>query len=147
MKKRLLMLFCTLLAMSFLASCAGAPAAATGGTNPEKTLPAENPALPASLEKEALSLEEAYAKAMALHEADPEQYRDLCELQPETGEIVWVDGQYYQSYICACGTCNLRYIFIHQSEYKMSAIWDWLPIGTRNVYSLELLGWIDEGYR
>ena len=42
----------------------------------------------------------------------------------------------------------MRYILISKSEYPdMAPLWNWEPIGTANVYSLELLGAIDEGYK
>ncbi len=68
-------------------------------------------------------------------------HRDIGELQSETQEMVSLGGyfsQYYQSYVSS--THDVRYVFVSSEEYEMDAEWDWLPVGTRDNYSLENLG-------
>ena len=91
------------------------------------------------------TLKEAFENATKQFQQQPERHRNLGELQSETQEILLLNDKFYQSYISDAS--GLRYIFIHKSEYPMSANWDWVPIGTANTYSLELLGEIDEGYK
>ena len=91
-----------------------------------------------------LTLEQAFEEATIQFQQHPEIHRNPGEFQSETQEILLLNGKYYQSYISSAS--GLRYIFIHNTEYSMSADWDWIPIGTKNTYSLELLGKIDEGY-
>lgn len=94
---------------------------------------------------DAPTLKEAFENATKQFQQQPERHRNLGELQSETQEILLLNDKFYQSYISDAS--GLRYIFIHKSEYPMSANWDWVPIGTANTYSLELLGEIDEGYK
>ena len=91
------------------------------------------------------TLKEAFENATKQFQQQPERHRNLGELQSETQEILLLNDKFYQSYISDAS--GLRYIFIHKSEHPMSANWDWVPIGTANTYSLELLGKIDEGYK
>lgn len=92
-----------------------------------------------------LPLKEAYAYAVEQYEEHPESHRDICKLQPETQQIIEMDGKYYQSYVAT--NVDIRYIFISQSEFpdKRKATWDWYTVGTANTYSLDLLGRIDLG--
>ena len=68
---------------------------------------------------------------------------DIGEMQPETTEIITMDGKCYQSYVAS--NVDIRYVFVSNEEYEMSAEWGWVPIGTRNFYSLDLLGKVNEG--
>lgn len=101
------------------------------------------PSDPTTDNKPVVSLQSAYDNATKEFKEDPEKHRNIGDLQSETQEIITIDGKYYQSYVSR--NVDLRYVFISQAEYEMSADWDWLPIGTSNVYSLELIGKIDEG--
>ncbi len=70
-------------------------------------------------------------------------HRDIGELQSETQEMIKLeDDQYYQSYTSR--THDMRYIFVSRADYEIEAEWDWMPIGTRDEYSLENLGKIEE---
>ena len=69
--------------------------------------------------------------------------RGIGEMQPETTEIITMDGKCYQSYVAS--NVDIRYVFVSNEEYEMSAEWGWVPIGTRNFYSLDLLGKVNEG--
>lgn len=94
----------------------------------------------------ALPLAEAYDLALRSYVATPQSYRDVGKLQPETKQIVEIDGQYYQSYVAT--NVDHRYIWISQAEfpdelYKNKATWDWYIVGSAQVYSMELLGQID----
>lgn len=95
--------------------------------------------------KNTIALEDAFKNATKQFQQHPETQRDIGDLQSETQEILLLNGKYYQSYVS--GASDLRYIFISKSEHPMSAEWDWVPIGTSNTYSLDLLGKIDEGYK
>ena len=70
-----------------------------------------------------------YAEAAALHEQEPERYRDPGEEQPETQEMVRLeDGQWYQSYVDSSFNC--RYIFLNNTEHDMRWSWDFVAIGS-----------------
>ena len=93
-----------------------------------------------------LPLEEAYDYAYRHYMAGPSsQYRDVGKLQPETQQIVEISGKYYQSYVAS--NVDIRYIWISRSEFpdNKTALWDWYTVGSSRVYSLDLLGKIDEG--
>ncbi len=93
-----------------------------------------------------LTLDEAYAYASKQYKNNPNTHRDIGELQSETQQIIEIDGKYYQSYVSA--NVDIRYVFISAAEFpegSHEALWDWFTVGTTNVYSLELLGKIDEG--
>lgn len=68
--------------------------------------------------------------------------RDIGEMQPETQEIITIDGKCYQSYIAS--NIDIRYIWVNKEEYEMSATWDWIPVGTNKFYSIELIGNVNE---
>lgn len=87
----------------------------------------------------------AYGSSIKQHNSKPDVYRDLGELQPETNDVVLLDGQQYQSYVAS--SFDMRYIFVSNKEYDMTAQWDWVPIGTCADYSLDNLGKIDDGQR
>ena len=87
----------------------------------------------------------AYGSSIKEHNREPETYRDLGEWQPETNDVILLDGQQYQSYTAS--NVNMRYIFVSNEEYAMSAEWDWVPIGTYDDYSLDNLGKIDDSRR
>lgn len=70
-----------------------------------------------------------YKEILALHEQDPDTYRDPGELQPETKEMLQLeDGQWYQSYVASSFNC--RFIFLSGEEFEMSALWTFIPIGS-----------------
>lgn len=73
----------------------------------------------------------------------PTKFRNIGEWQSETQEIITINGQEYQSYVAS--NVDIRYVFVSNEEYEMSAEWGWVPIGTRNFYSLDLLGKVNEG--
>ena len=73
----------------------------------------------------------------------PTKFRNIGEWQSETQEIITINGQEYQSYVTS--NVDIRYVFVSNEEYEMSAEWGWVPIGTRNFYSLDLLGKVNEG--
>jgi len=86
--------------------------------------------------------EESYTAIRNMIALNPD-HRDIGELQSETQEMVKLeDGQYYQSYTSR--THDMRYIFVSSADYEIEAEWDWMPIGTRDDYSLENLGNITE---
>ena len=91
-----------------------------------------------------VTAEEAYNAAIEAIAGIPD-HRDVGELQSETQEMVMLEGEYYQSYVAS--THDMRYIFIASAEYEMSPAWNWMPIGTRDDYSLDNLGNIDEDMR
>ena len=93
-----------------------------------------------------LPLKEAYDYAVKMYVAGPSsKYRDVGKLQIETGQIIEIDGKYYQSYVAS--NVDIRYIWISQAEFpdNNTALWDWYAVGSSQVYSLDLLGKIDEG--
>ncbi len=70
-----------------------------------------------------------YDEALALHEQDPDTYRDPGEKQPETQEMVQLEnGQWYQSFVYSSYNC--RCVFLSNTEYEMNASWDFIPIGS-----------------
>ena len=93
-----------------------------------------------------LPLKEAYDYAFKMYVAGPSsKYRDVGELQIETGQIIEIDGKYYQSYVAS--NADIRYVWISQAEFpdNNTALWDWYTVGTAQNYFLDLLGKIDEG--
>ena len=93
-----------------------------------------------------LPLKEAYDYAVKMYVAGPSsKYRDVGKLQIETGQIIEIDGKYYQSYVAS--NVDIRYIWISQAEFpdNNAALWDWYAVGSSQVYSLDLLGKVDEG--
>lgn len=69
--------------------------------------------------------------------------RDIDEMQPETQEIITIDGKCYQSYVAS--NVDIRYVWVSKAEHEMEATWDWVPVGTKDFYSLDLLGKVNEG--
>ena len=84
-----------------------------------------------------------YAEAIEKHMQNPASLRDPGEFQSETQELITLDGQLYQSYVSFAS--GLRYIFLSAEEFEMDAGWDWVTVGTKTIYSLDLLGKMDEG--
>lgn len=68
---------------------------------------------------------------------------DIGEMQPETTEIITMDGKCYQSYVAS--NVDIRYIWVSKEEHEMSATWNWVPVGTQKFYSLLLLDKVNEG--
>ena len=91
-----------------------------------------------------LSLDRAYLYAVKQFEKYPESHRDIGELQPETGEIIEMDGKYYQSYVAS--DADIRFVFITQPEFPfpLNSTWDWFTVGTADDYSLERLDKLDQ---
>lgn len=92
-----------------------------------------------------LSLEEAYQYAVEQNKSNPTVHRNIGELQSETEEIIEMDDQYYQSYV---GNGDIRYVYLNKSEFPQSldkAEWFFFTAGIDDVYSVKLLGRIDEG--
>ena len=80
-----------------------------------------------------------YEEVLALHQQDPETYRDPGELRPECKEMVKLeDGQWYQSYVASSFNC--RFIFLSDKEAELSSPWDFLPIGSAENYFLFNVG-------
>ena len=86
-----------------------------------------------------LPLEEAYHLATKAYADDTQSHRSVGQLQPETTQIVEIDGKYYQSFVAS--NVDHRYIWISEAEFPDSnqATWDWYIAGSANVYSLESL--------
>ena len=73
--------------------------------------------------------------------------RDYGQYQPQTQKFIPINGELYQSYVDE--DTSLRYVFISKNEYselnmfwhwEKDKLWDWIPIGTKDVYSLDLVG-------
>lgn len=92
-----------------------------------------------------LALNTTYENAEKLFLEQPERHRDIGERQSETQEILLIEGKYYQSYVSS--VADIRYVFVSSSEYDMTAIWDWQPVGTKDSYSIDLLGQIPNEYQ
>ena len=138
-----------LIAAVFLTAFAGCQ---SSKSTLEETQGAENstPSLgegPLNVDISTLPLEEAYAYAVKKYEEDPENHRDLCDLQIETSQIIEIDGKYYQSYVAS--NVDIRYIWISHAEFpdERGSLWDWYTVGTAAEYSMDLLGKVDEGRR
>ncbi len=86
-----------------------------------------------------LPLDEAYAYAEKQYKEEPLNHRYICDLQPETSQIIEIDGKYYQSFVSS--SADIRYIWISQAEFPddRTALWDWYAVGTAQNYSLDLL--------
>lgn len=80
-----------------------------------------------------------YEQIRALHEQDPETYRDPGDLQPECKEMIRLeDGQWYQSYVASSFNC--RFIFLSDKEAELSSSWGFRPIGSAENYFLFNVG-------
>lgn len=71
--------------------------------------------------------------------------RNMGEMQLETTEFIEINGQMYQSYVAA--NVDIRYIWINESEFSGGDMWGWFTVGTKSLYSLDLLGKVNEGRR
>ena len=137
-------LFTLLMAISLLlclCACSSQPAKDNDGTTSTTAISTTAASINAGL-----SLREAFDMATKQHTESPSDYRLIGELQPETQEIINIDGQFYQSYVAS--NVDIRYAWLSNSEIpepKGDALWDWVSIGTASEYSLELLGTVDEG--
>lgn len=69
--------------------------------------------------------------------------RDIDEMQPETIEIITMDGKCYQSYVAS--NVDIRYVWVSKEEHEMSATWNWVPVGTQKFYSPLLLDKVSVG--
>lgn len=115
-------------------ACSGAPDVSDDGSDTTTT--------------PTLSLAEAYTDALTRYQNDASIHRNIGELQPETQEIIEMDGQFYQSYVAS--NVDIRYVWLCEDEFPQprgKAAWDWFAVGTSSEYSLDLLGTVDEGRR
>ena len=93
-----------------------------------------------------VALDIKYRQAVQAYSSDSKNHRDVGALQPETMDIIQIDGKYYQTYVS--GKVDMRYIWLSQYEADIGiASWDWVPIGTEDDYSLSNIGKIDDGQR
>ena len=93
-----------------------------------------------------IALDRKYQQALHTYSSDSKSHRDVGSLQPETMDIIQIDGKYYQTYVS--GKVDMRYIWLSQYEADIGiASWDWVPIGTEDDYSLSNIGKIDDGQR
>ncbi len=69
--------------------------------------------------------------------------RDIGEMQPETQEIITIDGKCYQSYVAS--NVDIRYVWITEDEVGEDKPWGWFTVGTNKFYSLLLLDKVNEG--
>ena len=93
-----------------------------------------------------VALDIKYRQAVQAYSSDSKNHRDVGVLQPETMDIIQIDGKYYQTYVS--GKVDMRYIWLSQYEADIGiASWDWVPIGTEDDYSLSNIGKIDDGQR
>ena len=90
-----------------------------------------------------VALNQKHRQAVQAYSSDSKNHRDVGALQPETMDIIQIDGKYYQTYVS--GKVDMRYIWLSQYEADIGiASWDWVPIGTEDDYSLSNIGKIDE---
>ena len=93
-----------------------------------------------------VALDIKYRQAVQAYSSDSKSHRDVGSLQPETMDIIQIDGKYYQTYVS--GKVDMRYIWLSQYEADIGiASWDWVPIGTEDDYSLSNIGKIDDGQK
>ncbi len=93
-----------------------------------------------------VALNQKHHQAVQAYSSDSKNHRDVDALQPETMDIIQIDGKYYQTYVS--GKVDMRYIWLSQYEADIGiASWDWVPIGTEDDYSLSNIGKIDDGQR
>ena len=79
-----------------------------------------------------------YEEVLALHQQDPETYRDPGELQPECQEMVKLeDGQWYQSFVASSYNC--RFILLNEEEAEATGMWQ-AAIGSEKNYFLFNVG-------
>ena len=139
--KKLLTLLMAISLLLCLCACNSQPAKDNDGTTSTTAT-----ATTATTINAGLSLQEAFDMATKQHTEAPSDYRLIGELQPETQEIINIDGHSYQSYVAS--NVDIRYVWLSNSEIPEpngDALWDWVSIGTASEYSLELLGIVDEG--
>lgn len=93
-----------------------------------------------------VALNQKHRQAVQAYFSDSKNHRDVDALQPETMDIIQIDGKYYQTYVS--GKVDMRYIWLSQYEADIGiASWDWVPIGTEDDYSLSSIGKIDDGQK
>lgn len=93
-----------------------------------------------------VALNQKHRQAVNAYSTDPKHHRDVGVLQPETQDIIQIDGKYYQTYVS--GKVDMRYIWLSEYEADIGiASWDWVPIGTEDDYSLSNIGKIDDGQK
>ena len=93
-----------------------------------------------------VALDIKYRQAVQAYSSDSKNHRDVGALQPETMDIIQIDGKYYQTYVS--GAVDMRYIWLSQYEADIGiASWDWVPIGTEDDYSLSNIGKMDYVHR
>lgn len=93
-----------------------------------------------------VALDRKYQLAVYAYSSDSKNHRDVGVLQPETLDIIAIEGKYYQTFVTA--NVDLRYIWLSQYEADIgAAYWNWVPIGTEDDYSLSNIGKVDDGQR
>ncbi len=85
--------------------------------------------------------ESLYKKASELHRQNPDTYRNIGDLQPETEDIFEFDNQYYQTYVDVYK--DTRYIYLTDDDGF--GVVGWKSIGSRTIYSLDGLQQDNDG--
>ena len=89
-----------------------------------------------------IALDRKYQQALHAYSSDSKSHRDVGSLQPETMDIILMDGKYYQT--CVASNVDVRYVWLSQYEADIgAAYWDWVIIGTEDDYSLSNIGKMD----
>lgn len=82
-------------------------------------------------------LPEAYEEYEKYIDDDSKAGRDIGPFHVDTQEIIKIENKYYQSYV---NEKDVRYILVSYDEYKVTLGWQWVPVGTKDKYSLDSLG-------
>ena len=89
-----------------------------------------------------IALDRKYQQALHAYSSDSKSHRDVGSLQPETMDIIQIEGKYYQT--CVASNVDVRYVWLSQYEADIgAAYWDWVIIGTEEDYSLSNIGKMD----
>jgi len=82
-------------------------------------------------------LPEAYEEYEKYINDNSDAGRDIGPFDMDMQEIIKIEDKYYQSYV---NEKDVRYILVSYDEYKVSLGWQWVPVGTKDKYSLDSLG-------
>lgn len=89
-----------------------------------------------------IALDRQYQQAVYTYSSDSKNHRDVGVLQPETQDIILIDGKYYQT--CVASNVDVRNVWLSQNEADIgTAYWGWVAIGTEDDYSLSNIGKMD----
>ena len=89
-----------------------------------------------------IALDRQYQQAVYAYSSDSKNHRDVGVLQPETQDIILIDGKYYQT--CVASNVDVRNVWLSQNEADIgTAYWGWVAIGTEDDYSLSNIGKMD----